>query len=159
LSTQLPERLASLDTQAMRQRLAGLIDKQVERKASGGDYDRELAIRFCASLPTVLGDSIDRLTMWNKIAAAITSAYAKTIGGDLDFFVQSVLDSVKADPSIAVASERLTGAIDMMDAMPAESRAGWLQYLATHLTPVLVHARRMHQTLSQAAKAERGTAQ
>lgn len=86
------------------------------------------------------------MTMWTKIANAIQSGYAKTVSGDIDLFVQHVLESLQVDPAKAVASERLTMALDALHELPEQERQDWLQYLVTHLIPILVHARRAHKT-------------
>ncbi len=83
--------------------------------------------------------------MWDKIAAAIQSGYAKTVSGDIDLFTQHVLESIQADASEAVACKRLTDAIDSIQQLPEERRQDWLRYLVTHLIPVLVYARREHK--------------
>jgi hypothetical protein len=142
---QLPNQNRTLSTDQLRQRLAGLIDPHEEKHEWYESYAKALAIQFCAALPAVFGESLDRMTMWDKIAAAIQSGYAKTVGGDIDLFVQHVLESIKADASKAVASERLTDAIDMLQRLPENERQDWLQYLVTHLIPVLVCARRDHK--------------
>jgi hypothetical protein len=142
---QLPSQNQSLSTEQLRQRLASLIDTQAEKPEWYAEVAKGLAIQFCASLPSVFGESLDRMTMWDKIATAIQSGYAKTVSGDLDLFVQHVLESIKADPAKAVACERLTDAIDDLQRLPEQERQDWLQYLATHLIPVLVYARRDHK--------------
>lgn len=141
----IPLPLPSIDTVALRQRLACLIDPQAAKETWFNDHAKALAIRFCASLPAVFGESLDRMTMWDKIAAAIKSGFAKTVTGDIDLFVQHVLESIKADESRAVACSLLTEAIDDLQQLPPHERQDFLQYLVTHLIPVLVYARRMHK--------------
>lgn len=102
-------------------------------------------MQFCAALPAVFGQELDRMTMWDKIASAIQSGYAKTVDGDIDLFVQHVMESIKADPSKAVACELLTDSIDNLHKLDEQDRQDWLTYLVTHLIPVLVHARRIHK--------------
>lgn len=143
----LPPKIPSLNTVELRQRLASLIDPQAEKEEWFNETAKELAIHFCSALPSVFGESLDRMTMWDKIAAAIKSGYAKTVSGDIDLFVQHVLESIKADESKAVASERLTHAIDQLQSLETHERQDWLQYLVTHLIPVLVHARRAHKAI------------
>jgi len=142
---QLPSPNQNLSTEQLRQRLASLIDPQGEKPEWYAEVAKGMAIQFCASLPSVFGESLDRMTMWDKIAAAIQSGYAKTVSGDLDLFVQHVLESIHADPAKAVACERLTDAIDDLQRLPEQERQDWLRYLVTHLIPVLVYARRDHK--------------
>jgi hypothetical protein len=141
----LPPSLESLDTNELRQRLACLIDPVAEKAQWFDDVARDIAIQFCAALPSVFGDSLDRMTMWDKIASAIQSGYAKTVSGDIDLFIQHVMESIKADPARAVASEKLNAAMNQLSSLHGQERQDWLQYLATHLIPILVHARRDHK--------------
>jgi hypothetical protein len=142
---ELPAPTPSLNTVELRQRLACLIDPQEAKEAWFHQNARPLAIQFCAALPAVFGDSLDRMTLWDKIASAIQSGYAKTVSGDLDLFTQHVLESIKAEPGKAVANERFTSAIDALSVLRETERQDWLTYLVTHLVPVLVQARRAHK--------------
>lgn len=144
---QLPSPNPSLSTEQLRQRLASLIDPQEEKAAWHSEVAKALSIQFCASLPAVFGEQLDRMTMWDKIASAIQSGYAKTVSGDLDLFVQHVLESIQADPAKSVACTRLTDAIDSLQVLQEHERQDWLQYLVTHLIPVLVYARRAHKNI------------
>ncbi len=143
----LPEAIPSLNTAELRQRLAGLIDQQSQAEEWFNESAKSLSIGFCAALPAVFSDSLDRVTMWDKIASAIQSAYAKTVGGDLDLFMQQVFESIQADPSKVVASDRMVSAIDSLQRMDEQQRQDWMRYLVTHLIPVLVHARREHKSV------------
>lgn len=136
-----------MSTEQLRQRLASLIDPQEEKAAWHSEVAKALSIQFCVSLPAVFGEQLDRMTMWDKIASAIQSGYAKTVSGDLDLFVQHVLESIQADPAKSVACTRLTDAIDALQVLQEHERQDWLQYLVTHLIPVLVYARRAHKNI------------
>ena len=140
-----PSRLENLNTEQLRQRLAGLIDTQAEKSKWFSEQAKDVAIQFAASLPAVFSDSLDRLTMWDKIASAIKGGFAKTAGGDLDLFIQHVMETIKADESKAVSCEKLVIAIDCMHAIDDEHRQDFLQYFVTHLIPILVHSRRLHK--------------
>jgi hypothetical protein len=140
--TTLPPPLPTLDTERLRQELAGLIDYDADKPEWFVSVAKELAVDFCASLPRIFGSDLDRLTLWDRIATAIQSAYAKTIDGDLDLFVQHVCEHIKAEPAKAVADDDFVNALQSLYDLPAESRADWLKYLTTHLIPVLVLARR-----------------
>ena len=146
LSTQeLPDAIPSIDADSIRQRLAGLINPQADKDVWYDLTAKSLAVQFCASLPSVFGSNLDRMTMWDKVASAIQSGYAKTVSGDIDLFVQHVLESIQAEPAKAIACDALIDAIDALQLLPEEQRQDWLQYLVTHLIPVLVYARRVHK--------------
>jgi hypothetical protein len=122
-----------------------LTDQQSEKPDWYADYARDLAVDFCAALPSVFSSSLERLTMWDKIGAAIRSGYAKTASGDLDLFVNHVLESILAEPSRVAACEPLMKSLDAIQQIPMDSRQDWLRYLVTHLMPVLMYARQQHK--------------
>jgi hypothetical protein len=147
------EPLPVIDTVQLRQRLAGLIDHQSQRQEWHDKVAKEIAIKFCAALPIVFGESLDRLTMWDKINAAIQAGYAKTATGDIDLFVQCVLESIQAEAAKVVACDELTDAIDLIHLnVPGDHRQDFLEYLVTHLIPILVYARRAHKARMEASK-------
>lgn len=158
-SPQLPEPLPFTETEQLRQRLAGLVDPSEKKQQWYADYAKGLAIRFCASLPEIFGESLDRLTMWDKIPAAIQSAYAKTIGGDIEMFVQHVAESIQAEPRRAIACDNFTEAMSEMSDINPDHRQDFLEYMVTHLIPILVHAKRLYRTGVDARKAEKGRAE
>jgi hypothetical protein len=103
---------------------------------------RLLAIEFCAALPAVFGDTLDRTTLWDRIASGIQSGYAKTVSGDLELFVQHVLEHIKAEASRVVACDRICSIQERLYDLSSDDRQAWLQYLVTHLVPTLVFARK-----------------
>lgn len=129
-----------------------MIDPAQEKDRWYADNARPLAVQFCAALPAVFGESLDRMTLWDKIASAIQSGYAKTVSGDLDLFIQHVLESIKSEPGKAVACVPLMDAMDAMQALKEHERQDWLAYLVTHLIPVLAAARRIHKDAIEARK-------
>ena len=141
---ELPSAIASVDTELLRHRLAGLVDPQAEKSQWFDDVAKELAVGFCAALPLVFG--LDRLTMWDKIASAIQSGYAKTVGGDLDLFCEHVFESIKAEASRVVSCEPLEVCMDRMAELDAQQRQDFLQYVVTHLRPCLIQAKRLYKS-------------
>lgn len=135
-------RLDQLNPQEVRQHLAGMIDPSEAVTTTTRETLRLLAIEFCACLPAVFGDSLDRMTLWDRIASGIQSGYAKTVSGDLELFVQHVLEHIKADASRVVANERMCDIQERLYGLEAEERQHWLTYLQTHLVPTLVFARK-----------------
>ena len=140
-----PERLQSIDTKGLRAQLAGLQDPQAAKPEFYAEQAKVLAVNFCKCLPAVFGKELDRMSMWDKIGAAITSGYAKTAGGDIDLFVNHVLQSIQASHSRVAACTALEDAINDMNMLPANERQDWLHYVVTHLSPLLVLARREYK--------------
>lgn len=150
----LPAKLPTLNTEQMRQSLAGLIDVQASSVGSDANYDR-LAIQFCAVLPRIFGDELERVTLWNRIGSAIQSAFAKVINSDVDLFVQHVCEHIRADVAAAVSDEGLFLVLEALHQLSAKERQDWMIYLKTHLIPVLVHARAVWKASMDAKKASK----
>lgn len=129
--------LPELDAEAFRRRLAGF-DKPTDAPSLPPEEIRQHAIRFVAALPLVFGDTLDRTTLWDRIASALETAYAKSVT-DRDLFITAVLEHIKAEPTKAVNCEPLQG-IMLAEWTQADSEA-WMRYLATHRLAVLVHAK------------------
>lgn len=137
-----PQQLDRLTPQQVRERLAGLIDPAERITVTDRETWRLLAIEFAACLPIVFGDTLDRTTLWDRIASGIQSAYAKTAGSDVEIFVQHVLEHLKAEAAKVVASDRVCDIQERLYDLDSEARRGWMDYLATHLIPVLTFARK-----------------
>lgn len=148
--SEIPPPLPTVDTMAFRQRLAGLVDPLPQKQQFFDDHAKQLSVRFLSILPKLFGSSLDRLTMWDKIASAVQSAYAKNASGDTDLFVQHVLETIQAEPSKTVACEPFEKVLDEIGAMNRDQQQDWLTYMATHLVPVLVFARRAYKSGGEA---------
>ena len=144
--SEVPPPLPTIDTVEFRQRLAGLIDPLPAKQQFFDTHAKELSVRFLATLPKIFGSSLERLTMWDKIASAVQSAYAKNASGDTDLFIQHVLETIQAEPSKVVACEPFEKVLDEIGALSKSQQQDWLIYLATHLVPVLVFARREYKS-------------
>ncbi len=136
-----PPPLPEFDAQSFRQRLAGLADNRAAVNSIERADLRELAVTFVATLPTLFGEQLDRLTLWDKIGSSLESAYAKTVNGDCDYFVNNVLHSLQTSPSQASRSESLSQVLATLQSYTEEMRCQWLGYLHTHRFPVLVRAK------------------
>lgn len=144
--------LPSVSTEDLRAMLAGLVDPQAQKPEFYEVQAKLLAVNFCASLPSVYGSTLDRMKMWEKIGSALQSGYAKTAGGDVDLFVNHVLDSIQADMGRVVASAKLEEALNDLQLLPQNDRQDWLQWLISHLAPVLLEARRQYKSEMESLK-------
>ena len=132
----------TLDTEAIRRKLAGLSDPGRLAGSAGETSEiRETASRLCSILASLFGDDLDRLTLWSRIDSALSTAVAKVSDGDLDRLVSLCLDHVKADPAKAAACEPLGHLISIFGVRPPAWRMALLNYLGTHRYAVLVHGR------------------
>lgn len=141
-----PQMLDRISPQEVRLRLAGLIDPAEKVTVTDRETWRLLAIDFASCLPIVFSDTLDRTTLWDRIASGIQSAYAKTPGSDIELFVQHVMEHIKAEPARVVASDRVCDVQERLYDLDSEARRGFMDYVATHLIPVLTFARREWKT-------------
>ena len=139
---ELPPPLNRVDTNELRQRLACLIDPAEAATVTDKEFYRLTSIEFCAVLPIVFGDTLDRMKMWDRIAGAIQSGYAKTVSGDMDLFCQCVFEHIKSEPMRVAASDRVCDVVAKLSDLSGDRGQQLLTYLVTHLIPVLVFARR-----------------
>ena len=137
-----PALLGELTTEEFRQKLAGLIDPQENQTSDRRAELKEVSIMFAACLPEMFGDELDRKTLWNRIGTGIQTAFAKTAGDDHEFFIQQVLEHIKAEPAKASVNTTLAEVIARLGEWPSSDRQAWITYFHTHLIPVLVHARK-----------------
>lgn len=153
MSSPVPE-LGVISAEQFRQRLAGLIDPQETVDADTKEGVRDLAVRFCAALPAVFGDSLDRTTLWDRIGSGIQSAAAKTAGDDAEYFVSQVLEHIKTDPAKALSEPEIAHVLLSLQGWSVASRQAWLLHLSTHLIPTLVFAKAKWEQRKADAKAK-----
>lgn len=132
--------LGELSTEEFRQRLAGLIDPSEQLGLTDREEVRLTAIDFAACLPQVFGDDLDRTTLWDRIGSGLQTAFAKTVGDDVEFFISEVCRHIHAGTA-AARCEALCEITMRVSAWECEQREAWMRYLTTHLPIVLVHAR------------------
>lgn len=137
-----PPKIPTLDTVAIRQRLAGLSDRSAAKPPAFHNAIKELAVDFCSTLPRIFGSELDRMTLWDRIGSALTTARAKNPGEDVDGFIQSVCDHIKASMSATLACEQFCGVMDEVGKMTPEESGQWMDYMNSHLVPVLAKAKR-----------------
>lgn len=148
-----PSRIPTLDTVAIRQRLAGLSDRSAAKPPAFHNAVKELAVDFCATLPRIFGSELDRMTLWDRIGSAITTSRAKNPGEDVDGFIQSVCDHIKASMSATLACERFCGVMEDVEKLTPEEAGQWMDYMNAHLVPVLSKAKRKWVEQRDAGKA------
>lgn len=135
--------ISVMSTEEARRLLAGLIDPE---RPSGGDAEslevKEAAVRFGSILAKLFGESLDRVTLWERISSAIEAACSKVDDGDLDRFAHLCLEHVLADAGRAAACDALTATLETFAARPVEWRQAYVRYCRTHRIALVVHVRR-----------------
>lgn len=126
-----------------RKELAGFIDHDASRSTSSRKELHDVAVRFAAMLPELYGESLDRLDLWERIGSGIQTAFAKTVGADHEFFISEVLKHILAPPGASAANEHLAEVLDEVSSWSDTDRQAWMRMCSTHLTPILLYARRL----------------
>jgi hypothetical protein len=147
---------AILDTEAFRQKLAGLVDPLGPRAgAAGRENLKQIASRLCVLLAKLYAVSDDRTKLWEHIGKAIQVADEKTADDDVEHFVSECLSLVAAEPGIAAADEDLGSLLSELSTWPPEHRHDWLNYLRSHRYSVLAFGRAKWEEFKAASAAAR----
>lgn len=128
-----------LDAERFRQELAGLIERH-EGDHEPSDFS-SAAVQLCIALAEQFNrDSLDPLTLWDRISSGIIASAAKVDDGDLDRFLSLCLEHVKAAPASTACSESVARLVAMLDE-PVGWRIGFVKHLVSHHYAVIVHGR------------------
>jgi hypothetical protein len=133
--------LLTMDYQAFRRKLAGLADPERKIEAAEKVEVKEAAIRLCSIFANLFGESLDRITLWEKIGSALRTSCAKVSDDDLDRFVTLCLEHIQAEDSKVAACAALMQMIETFAVRPSEWKYAFTAYINTHRTALLVHAR------------------
>jgi len=137
-----PPSLPTLDTEALRRKLAGLTDPDRTPGQAEGVEIPEAASRFCSILASLFGSELDRKTLWTRIDSALTTAWAKVASdADLDLFASLCLEHVRADASAVAACEPLRQLLETFAVRPPEWRHAFLHHVHSRRYAVIVRAR------------------
>ena len=142
-------KLQFISSEEYRRKLAGLIDREAETRELDRERIRNTAIRFASLLPRLVGEEIDRKTMWERIASAIESAVAKTPGTDWELFCEHVLKHILADSDKASADAEFHDLLVTVREWAPADREQLLEYFQTRLLTVLSFARNSWQARVQ----------
>ena len=130
----------ALSPEQYRQKLAGFADPSDSLTLADRESVRLAAIDFVSCLPQIFGDDLDRTTLWDRIGSGVLAAFAKTAGGDVEFFISEVCRHIHAGTAAARCDD-LSAVLIRVSAWENESRVAWIQYLQSHLPIVLVLSR------------------
>lgn len=132
----------TFDPETFRQTLAGLTDPDYSDDAAGAaDEYKASAIDLCLCLCELFGESLDRTTLWDRIASALATAAAKANDGNTDRFASLCLDHVRADPGQASRHDRFSAWLTVASAKPMAWRQGVVRYVVGHSYALIAHAR------------------
>lgn len=130
-----------IDTAEFRRRVAGLIDPTRKTGAAETASVKEEATQLCLAMCELFGDSLDRMSLWDRIGSALSTAAAKCDDGDTDRFAALCLEHVKADDSAAARNEIFSSWVVTMAARDDAYRQLFVRHCGTKTAIVVVHAR------------------
>jgi len=153
----LPEPPPSFDADEFRRTLAGLCDPDAGEfpDAPSVEYE-ESAVELGLCLCELFGSSLDRLTLWDRIATAISTAAVKCDDGDVSRFVSLALDHVRADPGRAAVNPRLGELLSKTMTRNPSWREGFVRWMGSHLYVLMVYVRRAWQDVKSEVAAASG---
>ncbi len=156
MSTQaisLPPPLPTFDSAVFRLKLAGLTDPDSsgEDNPSAAEH-KATSIDLCVFLCELFGETLDRLSLWDRIASALATAASKTDDGDTDRFITLCLEHVKADPAAAARHLPLGGLLSACDGKSLAWRQGWVRYISGHSYAIVSHARATWEQVKESRK-------
>jgi hypothetical protein len=107
----------------------------------------------------LFGDGLDRTTLWDKIAAALTTASAKCDDGDTDRFVSLCLETVQADPAHAARLPEFLQWVEAMETRDEAYRQAFVRHCGAMAAVVVAHGRAAWEKRKQLRAAAKGGAQ
>lgn len=148
-----------IDTEEFRRRVAGLIDPtRAPTGAAETASIKEEAKQLCLTLCELFGESLDRMTLWDRIGTAMATAAAKCDDGDTDRFAALCLDHVKGDHAAAARHDGFGAWVVTMAARDDAYRQAFVRHCGAKTAIVLVHARAAWEQRKQTRKVAKGGA-
>lgn len=125
--------------------MAGLTDPDYLAPADDNHAAAEhkkWAIALCLICCDLFGESMDRMTLWERIPSGLAVACVKCDDGDIDRFISLVLDHIKADPARAARMIEVEELLFATSTKPISWRQGFVRYIASHSFSIIAYARR-----------------
>lgn len=118
---------------------------------------KEWAVEFCVGCCDLFGESLDRMTLWDRIPSGLAVACVKCDDGDMDRFVSLVLEHIKSDAGCAARHPAIARALEVSK-NPVAWRQGLVRYIASHSFATIAHARRAWEATKAARQDEKAGA-
>lgn len=152
MNTQVITPPPSFNANEWRQQLAGLIDPDYstpldDNKAAA--EHKKWAIGLCLACCDLFGESLDRMTLWDRIPSGLATACVKCDDGDIDRFVDYVLSHIKAEPARAARHEDVGIMLAEASMKPTSWRQGLVRYIASHGFAIIAYSRREWETTKE----------
>lgn len=124
-----------------RNKLAYLQYEQEGKTFSEIESIRNEVVRFTSILASLFGDTLDRLTLWEKISSAILSSAVKTKENNIDEFINMCLETIKSEHKNVAASDSLLDFISMIELRKADWKQEFIRYIKKYHYVIVVKAR------------------
>jgi hypothetical protein len=132
-----------------------------DRAVAGAEPEniRQEAVRLVKGYCMLFGASLDRKTLWDRLATALATACAKVGGeGDLDRWIDLCLEHIRADAGKVVRLRAFTALRETLRVRDLSWRRAFLRYVENHRFAVLAYARESWETYKRELAAEVGAA-
>ena len=118
------------------------VDPDRRLSAAEPENIRQEAVRVVTGYCCLFGASLDRKTLWDKIATALASACAKVGGeGDIDRWIDLCLEHIRAEPGNVVRLKTFTDLRESLRTRDEPWRRAFLRYVENHRFAVLAYSR------------------
>jgi len=132
--------MPQLEAAAFRRRVADLAGSDDALQYDAAQF-RAAAVDLSLALCRLFGESLDRITLWDRISTALGTACSKVPNGEPEALLSAALDHVKADHGAASRDPGVAKWLASVALQPDAWRRQFVTYVATRLYAVLVHAR------------------
>ena len=129
-----------ISAEQFRQRLAGLASPEKRFTEDELEDMKGIAVRMVRALRDVFGASLDRKTVWERIANGITVAAAKS-GGKTDKYLAEMLAYVKAEANQVVGSDALKAVKDTLETLTADQQRQFIRVCVEYRMLLCLEAR------------------
>jgi hypothetical protein len=109
------------------------------------------AIIFCSILPELFSSDLDRISMWERIGNGVSSA-VKKCGGDIEQFVNIVLEFIKANSAMVASNDRLERFLLDMEQRSDDDKKSLLRIVDKKTNVILVYARNQWNALKDSKR-------
>jgi hypothetical protein len=132
--------MIELSAEDFRKKLAGYINPSQKHDEVGDQSIKHEAVFFLSILPTLYGDELERMKLWDRISSGVKTSIQKS-NGDIEEFISAILEHIKADPSKVASNTELKDFLLISSARGKEWRDSFIDVLEKKLFVILVLAR------------------
>jgi len=132
--------MTELSAEEFRKKLAGYISPSQKNDEVSEQSIKHEAVSFLSILPTLYGEELERMKLWDRISSGVKTSIQKS-NGDIEEFISAILEHIKADSSKAASSVELRDFLLIANSRGKEWRDSFIDVLEKKLFVILVLAR------------------